>query len=128
MRMYIFMLDENNHPSRIPLAKWDRVLKKQQAMIELAGTCVKIAYAYIELEDRRPVYCPRIDGVLHFFDESGYIAESHMPPVDLIANLKKENEKVVDLEHYLRNRDYWVANRWDVQPAMIQKIIDKIWN
>ncbi|MGD8926113.1 MAG: hypothetical protein PVG20_04650 [Thioalkalispiraceae bacterium] len=128
MQLYVFSVDDAGQVVRIPLARWKRVLNKSELIPAFSGRRVKVAYAYIQTEQRWPVFCYRIDGVIHEFDRQGQIKRPELPPVDLLGELYRNTDKVVSFTQKLQQRRYTETNRWEVRSDMLQKIIDNIWN
>jgi len=127
IRVYIFSLDMAEEPRRIPLAKWERVINEQEYLPEFSGQSIKIAYAYIEVVNREPVYCHRIEGEICHFDEQGKLIDPGLPSIDLLSDLYNHHQKVVDLSARINKRRYDEANRWSVSQRVLQKIVDTIW-
>jgi hypothetical protein len=127
MYLYIFYLDDAADPVRIPLAKWQRLSKGRGGMAELAGKTVKVLFAYIEVQDGRPFFCPRVDGVICRFDREGVLLQPECPPVDLLYDLYCRSEPVADLTRRIEQQEYFKRNCWEIDRTSLKKILDAIW-
>ena len=94
---------------------------------EYANQKVYIAYAYILLENRKPDYCPRIDGAIYYFEQNGRVIENTPYYFDLFQDYEEKTGGVISLQH--RKKKKVVEDRfcWKLKPGQIQKVIDCIW-
>ena len=73
---YVFQFKASGDVVRLPYAKWNRVCSCDEPLREYSNQSIYIAYAYIFLENRKPDYCPRIEGAIYYLDTSGYVIKT----------------------------------------------------
>lgn len=88
-------------------------------MKEYSGEKVYIAYAYILLENRKPDYCPRIDGAIYYFDKAGYVISDKPYYFDLFKDLDEKESGVIGLEHGKKKKEVEDRYRWKLKPDQI---------
>jgi len=125
--IYVFQFTADGSTIRIPLKKWDRIYRGNTLMKEYCSQLIHIAYAYISLKDRKPEYCPRIDGVIYYFDENGRIISDKPHYFDLLQDLNELNGDVIDLQHRKNKIETATKYQWRLSARQIQLVIDCIW-
>ena len=126
LREYVFHFVDAEIVSRIRYVKWCRVLEGEESVDAFANRSIYIAYAYISVENRIPSYCPRIDGAIHYFDESGYIVKT-LTKIDLLKELDEMNSDVIDFCYLRGKQKYFKRHQWQLDSSQIQAVIDCIW-
>lgn len=124
--VYVFHFSDDGKVTRIPYAKWKRITHGDELVEEFSSLPVLIAYAYILLEDRKPDYCPRIEGEICYFDHSGKFI-SEVPYFDLLQDTDEESGGVVSLEHRKKKKSFFEKYYWELNAQQIQAVIDCIW-
>lgn len=122
---YVFHFDQNEEVRRIPFAKWSRIREGDEALKDYANQSLKIAYAYILLENRKPDYCPRIDGTIYYFDKFGYVIKT-LPKIDLLNDIEEEDSGVIDFQYRKERYEYLKLHKWKLDPKQIGVVIDLI--
>jgi hypothetical protein len=112
--------------TRIPYAKWKRIIHGDELVEEFSSLPVRIAHAYILLEDRKPDYCPHIEGEICYFDHSGKIIPNQ-PYFDLLQDMDEASGGVINLRHRKRLKEVREKNYWELNSQQIQAVIDCIW-
>ena len=125
---YVFHFEPNGGVVRIPYAKWNRVREGEEIISEYANQAVYIAYAYILLENRKPDYCPRIDGAIYYFDKAGNVILDKPYYFDLFQDIDEKESGMISLEHRKKKKEVENKYRWKLKPDQIQKVIDCIWS
>jgi len=125
--VYIFHFTEDGDVDRIPYAKWKRIRAGQENSEEYSGQAVHIAYAYLSLENRKPDYCPRIDGAIYYFDESGRVVLDKPCYFDLLQGMEEGAGGVINLQHHRMKRSYSNKHQWKLSSQQIQAVVDNIW-
>lgn len=125
---YVFHFEENAHVVRIPFAKWKRIRAGEELAKEFANKKVYIAYAYLLLENRKPDYCPRIDGAIYYFDKTGKVILNRPYYFDIFQDGEEEAGGVVSLQHRKKKKEVEDRYRWKLKPDQIQKVIDCVWS
>ncbi|MCK4865023.1 MAG: hypothetical protein KAT06_06310 [Gammaproteobacteria bacterium] len=128
LREYVFQFDDVGIVSRIPYAKWCRVLEGEASIDAFANQSIYIAYAYILVENRIPNYCPRIDGAIYYFDEMGYVILGRPFYFDLLQDLEEYAGGAINLQHRKNKKAIAEKYRWKLKPNQIQQVIDYIWS
>lgn len=127
LTLYVFHFSSSGVVKRMPLAKWNRLHTKQEKHQAFSGQSVRIAYAYVELENRKPVYCHRIDGVIYHFDSEGIIHDNPLPPIDLLSKLNIDTEGVINMTPIIARHRYDASYCWQLNGNDIQRVVDVIW-
>jgi len=126
-REYVFHFTTDDNVTRIPATKWNRIREGDKLLKEFSNTSVHIAYAYISLKNRKPEYCPRIDGAIYYFDENGRVISDKPHYFDLLQDLNELNDGVIDLQHRKKKIEVAAKYHWTLNTRQIQLVIDSIW-
>jgi len=126
--IYVFHFSDASNVKRIPYAKWDRIRSGYETLEEFSKGSIYIAYAYISLKDRKPDYCPRIDGAIYYFDENGRVILDKPHYFDLLQDLDEATGGVINLQHRKLKINTASKYQWQVNAKQIQLIVDNIWN
>ena len=124
---YVFHFNSNGEVTRIPRARWNRIIDGEESVKEYVNQAVYIAYAYILLENRKPNYCPRIDGAIYYFDASGKVVLEQPHYHDLLQDLDEHTGGAINLKHRKKTKEVADKYHWTLKPNQIQKVIDCIW-
>ena len=124
---YVFHFLESDKVVRLPYAKWNRICSCEEALPKYSNKSIYIAYAYIELENRKPVYCPVIEGSIYYFDAKGYLIKK-LPRIDLLKELYEMDSDVIDFNYHKENFDYFKQHQWQLDSNQIQAVLDCIWS
>lgn len=125
--VYIFYFTDDGNVTRIPYAKWNRISSGDEIAEEFSNLSVRIAYAYLLLENRKPDYCPRIEGEIYYFDRSGRIIDDDRNYFDLLQDVDERAGGVINLQHRKRKKEVWEKYYWELNSKQIQAVIDCIW-
>jgi len=126
-REYVFHFTTNDNVTRIPAAKWNRIREGDELLRELSNTAVYIAYAYITLKNKKPDFCPRIDGAIYYIDENGRVISDKPHYVDLLQDLDEIDGGVINFQHRKQKIETAKKFRWQLNAQQIQLVIDCIW-
>ena len=124
--VYVFYFSDDGKVSRIPYAKWKRIINGDELVEEFSNMSIRIAHAYVLLENRKPDYCPRIEGEICYFDDTGKFI-SELPYFDLLQDMGEESGGVVSLPHRKKKKTFFEKYYWELNSQQIQKVIDCIW-
>jgi len=124
---YVFLFNTDGSVTRIPAAKWSRVREGDELLQEFSNRSVQIAYAYIKFVNSSPDYCPRIDGVIYYFDENGRVISDKPHYFDLLQDLDEVTGGVINLQHRKLKVKTASKYQWQVNAKQIQLIVDNIW-
>ena len=125
---YVFLFDDTELVKRIPHAKWCRIREGEELVNEYANKKVYIAYAYILLENRKPDYCPRIDGAIYYFDQEGCVIDNGPYYIDIFQDNEEDSGGVISLKHRKKKKEAKEKYCWKLKPDQIQKVVDCIWS
>lgn len=125
--VYILHFLRSGKIKRIAYAKWDRIRAGKEAVIEYSNQSIYIAYAYILIKNRKPDYCPRIDGAIYYFDSSGRIILDKPHYLDILQDLEEGTGGVISLQHHKNKKDEVKIFHWKLKPQQIQAVINYIW-
>jgi hypothetical protein len=110
---------------RVPLARWQRILLLEQTEPTFCNQIVKIIYAYVEMQDKRPVFCHRIEALRYKFDDVGYYCPPALPDLNLLSGVG--DEKVTYLATRREQQEFFRMRYWEIPPLLLDNILDKIW-
>jgi hypothetical protein len=124
LKQYAYLWDEEL--IRIPLARWQRILSLEQAELAYRSRTIKMIYAYVEMNNGRPVFCHRIEAVMYRFDEDGFYLPSRLPDFDLLAGVQEQ--KVTYLSTKREQRQFFKTQYWEIPPLLLDRVLDEIWH
>ena len=126
--VYVFHFLEKGDVIRIPYAKWSRIRAGKDIIEEYSNKVIHIAYAYLLLENRKPVYCPRIEGIKYYFDKSGCVIADAPCYFDLLQDLEEDAGGVISLPHRKKKKEFSSKYQWKLNSQQIQTVLDFIWH
>lgn len=125
IREYVFKFADDGYVTRIPHAKWSRIREGNESIEEYSNQSIYVAYAYILLDNRKPRYCPRIDGAVYYFDHAGRVLLDKPYYFDLLQDLE-EMGGVISLHHRKMKKEASDKYCWTLNTRQIQAVIDLI--
>ncbi|MDH5712076.1 MAG: hypothetical protein OEZ15_10505 [Gammaproteobacteria bacterium] len=125
--VYVFYFSGGGCVERIPYAKWKRISSGEKLVNEFSNLAVHIAYAYILLENKKPVYCPLIEGHIHYFDEAGRMVLDELFYFDLLQDTDEAVGGVIILQHRKKKKAAFEKYCWELNSRQIQAVVDCIW-
>ncbi len=133
LTVYVFHFHADGRVCRIPLARWNRIWRQDEAWLEHENLTERIAYAYVELAQRKPIFCHLIQGSLYSFDASGTLDRTFLTayiqsPLDALAvDSEASKPAVVNAEHRFLMRRYRHTCTWALSSNDVDRIIAMIW-
>lgn len=127
LTVYIFYFSGDGHVTRIPYAKWKRISAGEESVQDFSNAAVHIAYAYLQLKNKKPVYCPRIEGGIYYFDKTGRIIVNDPQYFDLLQDLDEASGGVISLQHHKKKKVAQDKYCWELYSQQVQAVIDTIW-
>ncbi len=133
LRVYVFHFHADGHVCRIPLARWNRIWRQDEAWQGHENLTERVAYAYVELAQRKPIFCSLIQGSLYRFDTSGtldriFLTAYIRSPLDALAvDSEVSQPVVVNAENRFLMRRYRHTCTWTLSSNDVNKIIAMIW-
>jgi hypothetical protein len=125
--VYIFHFLDNGDVARIPYAQWKRINAGIESVEKFSNRAIRIAPAYLLLENKKPYYCPHIEGGIYYFDRSGGIIPGEAQYIDLLQELDEASSGVIDLEYRKKKKASFDKYCWQLNSRQIQAVIDSIW-
>ncbi|MCK4866349.1 MAG: hypothetical protein KAT06_13110 [Gammaproteobacteria bacterium] len=122
--VYIFHFSKNGDVHRIAYAKWKRLYSRKECDKSLANLSIYIAFAYIELNDRKAEFCPRIDGEIFYFDDKGWLILDKRVSLDIF---QESREGIIDLSYWQKKKERQKKYYWTLNSNQNQRVIDLTW-
>ena len=110
---------------RVPLARWQRILSLEQSEPAFRNQSVKMIYAYVQMRNKKPVFCHRIEAVRCTFDDAGYYCPPVLPDLNLLAGV--QDEKVAYLTTRREQEEFFRMRYCEISPQLLDNILDEIW-
>ncbi len=128
----VFHFKPDGTIKRIPMTRWNRMCDEEEPYVGYEGQTIRIAYAYIDRVNRKPVYCPLIEGAIYRLDDKGMVrvtdrirdVVSPLGDIDLGGELS--GPSVIDACARFGRRRYAVRHTWKVTPKDVQALVDII--
>jgi len=124
---YVFHFEHGGKVARIPFDKWKRIRDSEEAVEAYSNQAIYIAYVYILLENRKPVYCPRIDGAIYYFNKAGNIISDKPHCIDIFEDIEEETSRVINLQYRKKKKEVLNKYYWRLNAQQIQQIVSEIW-
>ncbi|MFC1589714.1 hypothetical protein ACFL3P_05550 [Pseudomonadota bacterium] len=125
--VYVFYFSDDGIVTRIPYSKWKRIKAENEPVEAFSNSTVYIAYAYILLKNRKPDYCPHIEGGIYYFDQSGRMVSNEPYYFDLLQDLDEAAGGVIDLQHRKKKKQAFEKYCWELNSQQVRSVIDCIW-
>lgn len=125
--VYVFHFTEQGVVTRIPYVKWKRIKSGKETVVEFSNSSIRIAYVYLLLENKKPDYCPHIEGGIYYFDASGRIIVDEPYYFDLLQDLAEKAGGVINLQHRKKKKEAFEKYCWELNSQQLQAVLDCIW-
>ena len=132
----IFIVEDDDTIKRLPLARYERLLKRDpvERLLEYAGKRVRYALIVVDLINRRPVEVVRDEYAYLDFDKEGRFKEpvyeevesSPLDMLDIISFEQKKDRRVIDARHKFARKRYFDKNRWEPTDEIVTAIAEAI--
>ena len=132
----IFIVEDDDTINRLPLARYERLLKRDpdERLLEYAGKRVRYALIVVDLINRRPVEVVRDEYAYLDFDKEGRLKEpefendeiSAFDMLDVLALEQKKDRRVIDARHKFARKRYFDKKRWDPTDEIVTVIAEAI--
>ena len=131
----IFIVEEDDTIKRLPLARYERLLKgdRNECLSKYAGKRVRYALIVVDLVNRRPLEIVRDEfGFLDFDDEGRLKVVEHEKKeslaFDMLAPLLSDqtNSRVIDAQHKFAKKSYFDKFSWTPTDEIITAIAEAI--
>ena len=131
----IFIVEDDDTIKRLPLARYERLLKRDpnEKLLEYAGKRVRYALIVVDLVNRRPIEIVRDEfGFLEFDDEGRHKVSVHGKEeslaFDMLAPLLSDqtNSQVIDARHKFAKKRYLDKFSWTPTDEIVVGIAEAI--
>ena len=132
--MRIFLVDDDDSLHRLPLARYERLLRGEagESLPQYAGRRVRYVLVSVDVVDRKPVEIVHIQYSTLAFDSKGRLDQVDRKrkaklAMDLLPALSGDDpEQVIDARHRFAKKRYDSEYRWkpclDIEAAIINAI------
>jgi hypothetical protein len=134
----IFIVEDDDTINRLPLARYERLLKRDpdERLLEYAGKQVRYALNVVDLFNRRPIEIVKDEFGFLFFDDEGRLKVSELKKeeslaFDMLAPLfpDQTNSRVIDAQHKFAKKRYFNEYSWsptdEIKAAITEAIFGK---
>jgi hypothetical protein len=132
----VFIVEDDDTIKRLPLARYERLLKRDpdERLLEYAGKRVRYALIVVDLVNRRPIEVVRDEYAYLDFDKEGRLKErvyeegesSPLDILDVLALEQKKDRRVIDARHKFARKRYFDKNRWEPTDQIVTAIAEAI--
>ena len=131
----VFIVEEDDTIKRLPLARYERLLKRDpdERLSEYIGKRVRYTLIVVDLVNRRPIEILRDEfGFLDFDDEGQFKEPQHekeeSSALDMLDffSLEQQDKRVIDARHIFARKRYFDKNRWEPTDEIITAIAEAI--
>lgn len=131
----IFIVEDDDTIKRLPLARYERLLKRDPAerLSRYAGKRVRYALIVVDLVNRKPIDVVRDEYAYLDFDKEGRLKEPKLGKDEISAldmldfsSLEQQNKRVIDARHRFARKRYFDKHRWDPTDEIIAAIAEAI--
>ena len=131
----VFIVEEDDTIKRLPLARYERLLKRDpdERLSRYAGKRVRYALLVVDLVNRRPIEVVRDEFAYLDFDEEGRFKEpehekeesSALDMLDFFS-LEQQDKRVIDARHKFARKRYFDKHRWEPTDQIVTAIAEAI--
>jgi transposase len=135
LSLRVFIVEDDDTIKRLPLARYERLLKRDpdERLLEYAGKRIRYALIVVDLVNRRPIEVVRDEFAYLDFDEDGRFKEpehdkgesSALDMLDFFS-LKQQDKRVIDARHKFARKRYFDKNRWEPTDEIVAAIAEAI--
>jgi transposase len=135
LSLRVFIVEDDDTIKRLPLARYERLLKRDpdERLLEYAGKRLRYALIVVDLVNRRPIEVVRDEFAYLDFDEDGRFKEpehdkgesSALDMLDFFS-LKQQDKRVIDARHKFARKRYFDKNRWEPTDEIVAAIAEAI--
>jgi transposase len=131
----IFIVEEDDKIKRLPLARYERLLRRDpdERLSRYAGQRVRYALIVVDLVNRKPIEVVRDEYAYLDFDREGRLKEPEFENEESSAfdmldffSLEKQDKRVIDARHKFARKRYFDKNRWDPTDEIVTAIAEAI--
>ena len=131
----VFIVEDDDSINRLPLAKYERLLKRSsdERLLKYAGKRVRYALIVVDLVNRRPIEIVRDEFSYLDFDAEGRLKmgeheKKESLAFDMLAPIlsNKTNSRVIDVQQKFARKRYFDKHRWEPTDEIVTAIAEAI--
>ena len=131
----IFIVEDDDTIKRLPLARYERLLKRDpdERLSRYAGKRVRYALIVVDLVNRKPIEVVRDEYAYLDFDEEGRFKEPAYEKEDSSAfdmldffSIEQQDKRVIDARHKFARKRYFDKHRWEPTDEIVTAIAEAI--
>ena len=131
----VFIVEDDDTIKRLPLARYERLLRRDpnERLLEYAGKRVRYALIVVDLVNRRPIEIVKDEfGFLSFGDEGrlkvSELEKEESLALDMLAPLFSDqtDSRVIDARHKFAKKRYFNKFSWSPTDEIIAAIAEAI--
>ena len=131
----IFIVADDDTIRRLPLARYERLLKRDpdERLLEYAGKRVRYALIVVDLVNRKPIEVVRDEYAFLDFDREGRLKEPEFENEEISAfdmldfsSSEQQDRRVIDARHKFARKRYFDKNRWQPTDQIVTDIAETI--
>jgi transposase len=131
----IFIVEEDDKIKRLPLARYERLLRRDpdERLSRYAGKRIRYALIVVDLVNRKPIEVVRDEYAYLDFDREGRLKEPEFENEEISAfdmldfsSSEQQDSRVIDAQHKFAKKRYFDKHRWDPTDEIITAIAEAI--
>jgi transposase len=131
----IFIVEDDDTIKRLPLARYERLLKRDpdERLSRYAGKRVRYALIVVDLVNRKPIEVVRDEYAYLDIDKEGRFKEPAYEKGDSSAfdmldfcSLEQQDKRVIDARHIFARKRYFNKHRWEPTDEIVTVIAEAI--
>jgi transposase len=130
-----FIVEDDDTVKRLPLARYERLLNRDQdeRLSRYAGQRVRYALIVVNLVNRKPIEVVKDEYAYLNFDEKGRLIEPELKNEEISAFdmldfsfLEQQDKRVIDARHKFAKKRYFDKYRWEPTDEIVAAIAEAI--
>jgi hypothetical protein len=131
----IFVVEEDDTIKRLPLTRYERLLKRDpdERLPKYAGMRLRYALIVVNLVNRKPIEIVRDEFFYLDFDKNGRLKEAEhekneslaLDMLDLLL-MKQHDKRVIDARNRFARKRYFDKNTWKPTDELVTAIAETI--
>ena len=131
----IFIVEEDDTIKRLPLARYERLLRRDpdERLSRYAGKRVRYALIVVDLVNRKPIEVVKDEYAYLNFDDEGRLELSEHEQAESLAfdmlnffSLKQKDKRFIDARHKFAKKRYFDKYRWEPTDEIVAAIAEAI--
>ena len=131
----IFIVEDDDTIKRLPMTRFERLLKRDpnEKFLKYADKRVRYALIVVDLVNRRPIEIVKDEFAYFDFDDEGRLRISEHEQKESLAfdmldffSLEQQDNRVIDARHKFAKKRYFDKYRWEPTDELIAVIAEAI--